>query len=252
MTRIEEIGDATLYLGDCLKVMPTLDPVDMVLADPPYGTTACKWDAVIPLDDMWAAMLARKGAPVVMMAGQPFTSALIMSNPKQFKMSWVWNKRFGANFGMAKYHPMKIHEDVVVFCNGTATYNPQMVKRDIPIKLGKNVSKSGSANLAHAKPEYEGKVYDEKYPESIICYSCRAEGQIKEHPTQKPVALMEYLIRTYTNEEDTVLDFVMGSGTTGVACFNLKRKFIGIELNEKYFEIACDRISKGRLIDADK
>jgi site-specific DNA-methyltransferase (adenine-specific) len=241
------ISNIKLMQGDCLERMKEIPDgsIDMVLTDPPYGTTACKWDIVIPFEPMWEQLkrIIKPNGAIVMMAGQPFTSALVMSNLKQYKTSWVWNKRFGANFGTAKYHPMKIHEDVVVFCKKTAVYSPQMVKRVKPIKLGKNVSKRGSANLQTAKKEFNGKVYTEKFPESILEYSTRAEGQVKQNPTQKPVALMEYLIKTYTNEGETVLDFTMGSGTTGVACVKTDRDFIGIELDETQFKIAQDRIS---------
>ena len=208
------------------------------------GTTACKWDSIIPLEPMWEHLkrIIKPNGAIVMTASQPFTSVLVVSNLKMFKVCWVWNKRFGANFGTAKYHPMKIHEDIVVFGKKTLRYNPQMTTRDKPIKLGKNVSKSGSANLATAKPEYDGKVYTEKFPESILDFNGRAEGQKKVHPTQKPVALMEYLIKTYTNEGETVLDFAAGSGTTGIAAINTKRNFILIEKDEKYYEIAKKRI----------
>ena len=238
--------DIKLMFGDCLERMKEIESgsIDMVLTDPPYGTTACKWDSIIPLAPMWAQLkrIIKPNGAMVMMAGQPFTSALVMSNLKQYKTSWVWNKRFGANFGTAKYHPMKIHEDVVVFCKKTAVYNPQMVKRVKPIKLGKNVSKRGSANLQTAKKEFNGKVYTEKFPQSILEYSTRAGGQVKQNPTQKPVPLMEYLIKTYTHESETVLDFTMGSGTTGVAAVNTRRKFVGIEMDAGYYGISCGRI----------
>jgi len=236
-----------LMKGDCLELMSTIEAgsVDMVLCDLPYGTTACKWDAIIPFEALWGQYrrFCKPNAAIVLTASQPFTSALVMSNPKAFKHAWVWNKRFAANFSVAKYQPLKIHEDVLVFSFGKAAYRAQKVQRDVPIKLGKNVAKSGSTNLARAKPEYDGKVYTDKNPESILFYDTRAEGQIKSHPTQKPVALMEYLIRTYTNEGDTVLDNTMGSGTTGVACANTGRKFIGIEMDAGYFEIATQRVT---------
>ena len=165
-----------------------------------------------------------------------------MSNPKDFRYCWVWNKRFAANFSLAKYQPQKIHEDICVFSIKSHNYYPQVTKRDKPITMGKNRSESGSSNLAYAKPEYDKKVYDTKQPESIIFYDTRKEGK-KQHPTQKPVALFEYLIKTYTNEGETVLDNTMGSGTTGVACVNTDRKFIGMELDDKYFEIAERRIT---------
>lgn len=238
--------DIWLMKGDCLERMKEIpdESVDMILCDLPYGTTACKWDSVIPFEPLWEQyyrVIKRNGA-IVLTASQPFTTTLIASNIKNFKHSWVWNKRFAANFAVAKYQPLKIHEDIIVFSYGTANYYPQKTKRTEPIKLGKNVSKSGSSNLQTAKPEYNGKVYTDKNPESILFYDTRAEGQVKKHPTQKPVALMEYLIRTYTNGGETVLDNCMGSGTTGVACANLGRKFIGIEMDDKYFEISKERI----------
>ena len=240
------MSKVTLMLGDCLERMKEIPDgsVDMVLCDPPYGTTSCKWDSVIDLEKMWEQLkrVTKVNGAIVMTASQPFTTVLIASNLKRFKHAWVWNKRFAANFAVAKYQPLKIHEDVCVFSFGTATYYPQKTQRDKPIKLGKNVSKSGSTNLQTAKEEYNGKVYTDKNPESIIFYDTRAEGQVKLHPTQKPVALMEYLINTYTLENETVLDFTMGSGTTGVACLNTNRSFIGIEMDENYFNIASQRI----------
>lgn len=246
--RTEQIGWATLAMGDCIEAMKKLPDasVDMVLCDLPYGTTACKWDAVIPFDALWAQYkrVAKPNAAIVLTASQPFTAALIASNIKNFKHAWVWNKRFAANFAVAKFQPLKIHEDIAVFSYGTARYTPQKTKRDTPIKLGKNVAKSGGSNLAHAKAEYEGKVYTDKNPESILFFDTRAEGQVKAHPTQKPVALMEYLIRTYTNQGEIVLDNTMGSGTTGVACLNTGRRFIGIERDPTYFNVACSRIAE--------
>jgi site-specific DNA-methyltransferase (adenine-specific) len=236
----------TLYQGDCLEKMKLIPDgsVDMVMCDLPYGTTACKWDSVIPFEPLWAAYkrVCKKNAAIVLTASQPFTSALVASNIQNFKHGWVWNKRFAANFAVAKFQPLKIHEDIAVFSFGTAPYSPQKTARETPIRLGKNVAKSGGSNLAHAKSEYEGKTYVDKNPESILFFNTRAEGQVKDHPTQKPVALMEYLIKTYTNEGETVLDNTMGSGTTGVACMNINRHFIGIERDDKYFEIAQGRI----------
>lgn len=237
---IKRIGDCILYRGDCLEVMPRLEPVDLVLADPPYGTTACKWDSVIPLDEMWDAIPRNDNTPVVMTASQPFTTTLIGSNLKEFRYCWVWDKRFASNYPLAKRQPMKVHEDVAVFSRATHSYLPQMTKRDKPIKKGANNGArvfGGKLN----REDYKGKVYDEKYPESVIEFSSRAEKR-GLHPTQKPVALMEYLIRTYTNQGDAVLDFTMGSGTTGVACLNTGRKFIGIELDERYFAVAKARL----------
>jgi site-specific DNA-methyltransferase (adenine-specific) len=218
--------------------------VDMVLCDLPYGTTACKWDAVIPFEPLWVEYrrVAKPNAAIVLTASQPFTTALIASNIGNFKHAWVWNKRFAANFAVAKFQPLKIHEDITVFSYGTVRYFPQKTVRDTPIKLGKNVAKSGSSNLAHAKAEYDGKIYTDKNPESILFFDTRAEGQVKAHPTQKPVALMEYLIRTYSNGGDVVLDNCMGSGTTGVACMKTGRRFIGIEKDADYYKVSYERI----------
>jgi site-specific DNA-methyltransferase (adenine-specific) len=238
-----------LINGDCLEEMKGIpdDSIDMILCDLPYGTTACKWDVVIPFVPLWEQyrrIIKDRGA-IVLFGSEPFSSYLRMSNIKGFKYDWVWNKKFASNFTLAKKQPLKIHETISVFNSGV--YYPQMVKRDIPIKLGKNVSKTGSANLAKAKAEYEGKVYVEKNPESIYFLSNRSEGQVRLHPTQKPVALLEYLIRTYTHEGELVLDNCMGSGSTGIACLNTNRNFIGIEKDEKYFNIAKNRIEEYKI-----
>ena len=240
-----------LLHGDCLERMKEIPDgsVDMVLADPPYGTTACKWDSVIPLDKMWEQLnrIVKPSGAIVMTASQPFTTKLISSNIENFAFCWVWDKCFGANFVQAKRQPIKDHEDVVVFCMSgkQPNYFPQMTKRDVPIKKGGNKQSSAipiavtEASINFGKV---GKTYDEKYPTSQIRFNCR-EGR-GLHPTQKPVALMEYLIKTYTNEGETVLDFTMGSGTTGVACVNTQRNFIGIEQDDKYFNIAKERIEQ--------
>jgi len=237
-----------LMLGDCLQRMKEIESgsVDMILADPPYGTTACKWDSIIDLDLMWEQLkrIIKPNGAIVMTASQPFTSILVTSNLKMFRHQWVWNKRFAANYAQAKYSPQKIHEDICVFSLKKANYAPLMTIRDKPIKKGANKGSriyGGASGLN--KDEYTGKVYTHKYPESIIEFNVRADGR-KLHPTQKPVSLMEYLIKTYTNEGDTVLDFTMGSGSTGVAAKNLNRSFIGIEMDEGYFNIAKDRINK--------
>ena len=233
-----------LMLGDCLERMKEIPDgsIDLILADPPYGTTACKWDSVIDLALMWEQLkrIIKPNRAVVMTASQPFTTTLIASNMKMFKYCWVWDKRYPANYPQAKRQPMKRHEDIVVFGCGTPRYYPIMVERDIPIKKGKN----GGARVfckGLDRNDYNGKVYTHKYPESIQLFPTRKDGKTV-HPTQKPVALMEYLIKTYTQEGETVLDFTMGSGTTGVACMNTNRKFIGIEKDETYFKIAQERI----------
>ena len=238
--------DVKLIHGDCLEVMKSIPDgsVDLVLCDLPYGTTACKWDEVIPFAPLWEnyQRIVRDNASIVLTASQPFTTALIGSNMRGFCYSWVWNKRFAANFVQAKRQPLKVHEDVIVFSKSgkMPAYYPIKTPRDKPIKKGKNTNENGAIPLV-ANDSYAGKEYTDKHPESIITFSCR-DGARGLHPTQKPVALMEYLIKTYTNEGDFVLDNCMGSGTTGVACMNTGRRFIGIEKDEVYFEIAKKRI----------
>lgn len=245
--------DIKLMQGDCLERMREIPAgsVDMVLTDLPYGTTACKWDTVIDLPSMWAELkrITKPNGAIVMTASQPFTTTLIASNLKAFAYSWVWDKKVGANFVQAKRMPLKTTEDVLVFCTSgkTPDYYPQMVARDKPVSRSKNSTNSGSIPIrGEAYEGFGGKTWTHKYPSHLLEFSCRARGQRGLHPTQKPVALMEYLILTYTNEGDTVLDFTMGSGTTGVACVNTGRKFIGIELDPDYFAIAQERIEKAR------
>ena len=231
-----------LMHGDCLELMKDVpdQSVDMILCDLPYGTTACKWDTVIPFEPLWAQykrVIKRNGA-VALFGSEPFSTLLRMSNLAQFKYDWIWDKVRPSGFQIAKYVPMKRHEIVSVFCNATLNWNPQKEKRDKPIK-GRVCSSSDSSPLAHNDGVV--RTYDDKNPQSILVYSKQSDGKYV-HPTQKPVALMEYLIRTYTNEGETVMDNCMGSGTTGVACVNTGRKFIGMEQDAKYFEIAQKRI----------
>ena len=192
---------------------------------------------------MWVELkrIIKPNGAIVMTASQPFTSALVMSNPKMFHHQWVWDKKFAANFPQAKRQPLRTHEDILVF-GVTPKYYPQMIKRDTPIKKGANKGArifGGESGLA--REDYDKKVYDEKYPDTILKFSSRSEAR-GLHPTQKPVALMEYLILTYTQEGETVLDFTAGSFTTGVACVNINRNFIGIELDKDYFDIGVNRI----------
>jgi len=229
---------AEMLLGDCLDVMGEIEDgsVDMVLCDPPYGTTACKWDAVIPFEPMWAHVkrVLKKNGAAVFTASQPFTSALVMSNVEMFKYCWVWDKQKAANFASVKHQPLKTHEDVVVFGGG---YRPQMATGAFRKKGGYVVTRE-CAVVAGAPAKHN----DQYYPKSILSFSTANNRDSRLHPTQKPVALMEYLIKTYTNEGETVLDFTMGSGTTGVACMNTGRNFIGIEMDEGYMDIAEARI----------
>jgi len=247
------IGNATLYLGDCLEVMKQIPDgsVDMILCDLPYGTTACKWDTVIPFEPLWEQYrrVAKRNAAIVLTASQPFTSALVMSNPSMFRHEWVWEKNRGSNFMNVKREPMKEHEVVLVFSAGGWTYNPQMQERKGSGKalVGKTklcavspseITRPGIKPKLRTMPEL-------RVPSSVQRFNT-ACGADKFHPTQKPVALMEYMIRTYTNEGEVVLDNCMGSGTTGVACANTGRRFIGIELEPKYFDIACKRIEQAQ------
>lgn len=238
-----------LMPGDCLDLMPWIadGSVDMVLCDLPYGTTACAWDAVIPFDQLWAAYkrICRKGAAIVLTASQPFTSLLVASNVTAFKHEWIWKKNAGSNFGSVKSQPMKEHESALVFSFGKPIYNPIMQERS---EAGKKMVKAGVKSKASTGGDVYGGMnqgYDnsncdpeKRYPSSVQVFN-RERGK---HPTQKPVALMEYLIRTYSNPGDTVLDNTMGSGTTGVAAVNTGRNFIGIERDPEYFRIASERI----------
>ena len=236
------IGDCELYLGDCLDRMKEIPDgsVDMILADVPYGTTACKWDSIIPLEPMWEQLkrIIKPNGAVVMTASQPFTTTLIASNIKMFKYCWVWDKVKPSGFQVAKYKPMMQHEDICVFGSGKINYFPIKTQRE-KIKTGGPVSDSLSCPIANH--DFKQRTYTDRHPKSILTFS-NANQRNRSHPTQKPVALMEYLIKTYTNKGETVLDFTMGSGTTGVACVNTGRKFIGIERDEGYFKIAQERI----------
>lgn len=236
-----------LMLGDCLDRMKEIPDgsVDMILCDLPYGTTACSWDSVIAFEPLWGhyrRVIKRNGA-IVLTASQPFTSALVMSNPKEFKHEWIWRKNAGSNFASVKYQPMKEHESVLVFSDGVVNYFPIKQKRTKPLKVGKRTANNTGKRDAYGgfvDKGFEVTDGEMRVPSSVQDFN-RERGL---HPTQKPVALMEYLIKTYTNEGDTVLDNCMGSGTTGVACKNLNRKFIGIEKDATYFNIAKERIEK--------
>ena len=241
-----------LYNGDCLEIMDRLIEegvkVDCILCDPPYGTIKCKWDAVIPFDEMWDRLnkLIKPNGAILLFGNEPFTSELICSNLKGFKYRWDWNKKIPSGVGYAKYRPMQQTEDISVFTkNGEKTiYNPQMIKRDKPIKSGGNKLKENSCSTLvgiDTTKEYK-KTYEYKNPTTLIEFDKIRKGSL--HPTQKPTDLLEYLIKTYTNENEIVLDFTMGSGSTGVACMNTNRKFIGIELDKNYFEIASKRIEE--------
>jgi len=230
-----------LINGDCLEEMKNIPDksIDMILCDLPYGTTACKWDTIIPLEPLWEQYkrIIKDNGAIVLTASQPFTSALVMSNIKMFKYEWVWNKNRGTGIFNAKKSPLKSHENVLVFYKKQPIYNPQFTEgKPYTAKQGKQSDAFGLNTGKEIITINDGK----RYPLSSM-YFISTNGR-NVHPTQKPVALFEYLIKTYTNEGDLVLDNCAGSGTTGVACKNLNRNFIGIELDETYFNIAKERI----------
>lgn len=233
--------------------------IDMILADLPYGTTALKWDTIIPFEPLWEQYerVIKDNGAIILTATQPFTSALVMSNPKLYRYSWYWNKITGSNPMTAKYKPMPVVEEVLVFSKKAVSYMPIMVDAD-PANMRKRdgVYRNGKGIIGGNTTFKSSKTHDEskRYPKNLLSYSNR-KGELNNvnriHPTQKPVALFEYLIKTYTNEGDTVLDNVMGSGTTGVACVNTGRDFIGIELDKNYFEIAKNRINEAKKLRSD-
>ena len=238
--------DIELLHGDCLELMKTIPDksIDLILTDPPYGTTACKWDSVIPFDKMWGGVnrIIKDNGAIVLFGNEPFSSYLRMSNINNYRYDWKWDKVRGVGHLLADKRPMMCIEDAMVFYKNLPTYNPQMRYRDKPRKSENNGNdKVWGGNNEH----FEGKTLDEKYPINLLRFSKSDMQSNNYHPTQKPILLLEYLIKTYTNEGDTVLDFTMGSGSTGVACKALNRKFIGIELDDKYFDIAKQRIENG-------
>lgn len=237
-----------LMHGDCLERMKEIDSgsVDMVLADPPYGTTACKWDSVIPFEPLWEQLkrVAKKNAAIVLTASQPFTSALVMSNPKWFRHEWVWDKvnKYTGSL-QANRRRLRRHEDVLVFSAlPLLTYNKQW-REGAPYSVKRTKGHGAYLGGADATKTRVGVNDGRHNPCSVLEIAADNKTEAGHHPTQKPVALMEYLIKTYTNEGETVLDFTMGSGTTGVACVRTGRNFIGIELDDNYFNIAEGRIS---------
>ena len=248
-------GKKEILLGDCLELMKDIPngSIDMILCDLPYGTTACKWDTVIPFEPLWAQYkrIIKDNGAIVLFGSQPFTSALVMSNPKWFKYEWIWEKSVGSNFAALKYQPMKEHENVLVFSKGTHNYYPIKQERK---GSGKERQKAGYSNSkATAKTgQFIGGVMDAtkrkneyeelRFPSSIQFFNNREKIR-GLHPTQKPVALFEYLIKTYTNEGDLVLDNCAGSGTTAIACLNTNRQFIVMEKEQKYYDIILKRVA---------
>ena len=242
-----------IYNGDCLEIMDLLIKegvrVDAVITDPPYGTTACPWDCVIPFNEVWKRIKAIRKAntPILLFGNEPFNSYLRISNIEEFKYDIYWQKERATNIFQLKRRPAKVIEIINVFYNKQCTYNPQMTKHNGPLRTNK--IKNGKLGLlvdSQNRTPNEYKDNGTRYHLQIVQFK-RDILTSNLHPTQKPVELMEYLVKTYSNEGDTVLDFTMGSGTTGVACLNTNRKFIGIESEAKYFEIA-----RKRMEEADK
>ena len=235
-----DVSGSALFQGDCLDIMPLIPnkSVQLILADLPYGTTACKWDSIIDLDLLWKQYkrIIKDNGAIVLTASQPFTTKLISSNYEMFKYSWVWNKAKAANFPQVKYAPLKIHEDIVVFSKNRHLYNAQMTTGTERQKGGYKVK--GEFAVMDGAP---AKINNTYYPKTILDYSLSDNKNAGLHPTQKHLGLMKYLIETYSNENDMILDNTMGSGTTCLAAKELNRNFIGIEKEPKYYEIACQR-----------
>lgn len=242
-----------LINGDCLVEMQKLEnqSVDLILTDLPYGTTACKWDNIIPYEPMWKELkrIRKEKTPIALFGNEPFSSHLRISNINEYKYDWKYKKLIASNFASAKYQPMKHIEDVMIFGKGVLNYYPIKQERaesgKSRIEAGyKYNSKKGGDFIGNIDRTVTDQDYDKnlKFPEDIQTFNNRAKGDRGYHPTQKPIKLLEYLIKTYTKENETVLDFTMGSGSTGVACKNTNRDFVGIELEKEYFDIAKERI----------
>lgn len=238
-----------IYHGDCLELMPQLatGSIDMILCDLPYGTTQCKWDTIIPFDKLWEQYerVIKPNGAIVLTASNPFTAALIMSNPKLFRYEWIWEKQKATRFLDVKKRPLQAHENIVVFYKQHPTYNPQKVQGK-PFDKGYRRTNADKTQ-AEIYGTFKGaRIVNEsgmRFPRTVLKFNT-AEGDGKFHPTQKPVALFEYFIKTYTNEGDVVLDNCVGGGTTPVACDNTNRKWIAMEKEKKYFDVSVSRIEK--------
>lgn len=231
-----------IYHGDCLELMPHIadGSIDMILCDLPYGTTQCKWDTIIPFDKLWEQYdrIIKPNGAIVLFGREPFTSAMVMSNPKHYKHKWVWNKKQSGSPVNAKYMPLQIDEDIIVFSNNKVNYYPEMRKGKMRKRGG---YKEGNRIMGKMKDGFEN-YSDEYYPTNIIDLANPRKNKL--HPTEKPVELCELLIRHYTKDNDLVLDNCIGSGTTAIACMNTKRNFIGMEMEQKYFNVATNRIEE--------
>ena len=241
-------SEYSLLFGDCLERMKEIPDgsVDMVLTDPPFGTTQNKWDSVIDLETMWKEVwrVLKPNGACILFSAQPYTSVLVTSQIKYYKYEWVWVKNLKTGNLNARRMPMGGHETLQVFYKKPPTYSPQKRKRTTEVKSG-NKFNSKTSNYGTQREEYLDRQSDEINPDTVLLqFKCVHNSSGKVHPTQKPVTLLEYLIKTYTQECETVLDFTFGSCSTGVACLNTNRKFIGVEMSEFYFDIAKDRIEK--------
>lgn len=247
-----------LYQGNCLDLMKNIPDksVDMILCDLPYGTTACKWDSIIDLALLWEQYnrIIKDNGAIVLFGQEPFSSNVRCSNLEMYRYDWKWKKQRPSNFQLMGYQCGRVTEDIMIFSKAKAcyvkngnimTYNPQVIKREKPRKANAKIYGDTSRNILHDyKTADNYKIYEYKQPINVLEFNTVEKNKI--HPTQKPIELCEYLVKTYTSENDVILDNCMGSGTTGVACKNLNRKFIGIELDEKYFNIAKERISNSQ------
>ena len=237
-----------LWKGDCLELMKDIPDgsVDLILTDPPYGTTACKWDNVIPFDEMWLRLnkLIKPNGAIVLFGSEPFSSALRMSNIKNYKYDWIWDKKLAGNGILAKKQPLKVHELIHIF--NSKIYYPQKTKGKMRSKMTGGMDTNSVDTIQNSISFQEEYKNDDYYPKTIQEFSTAGMRAGRLHPTQKPVALLEYLINTYTHEGETVLDFTAGSFSTAIACLNTDRNFIGIELDDNYFDIGVNRI-KGHI-----
>ena len=243
--------NVNLMKGDCLELMKSIPDasVDLILTDPPYGTTQNKWDSVIDLEKMWSEVwrVLKPNGACVLFSAQPYTSVLVTSQIKYYKYEWVWVKNLKTGNLNARRMPMGGHETLQVFYKKPPTYNPQKRKRTTEVKSG-NKFNSKTSNYGTQREEYLDRQSDEINPDTVLLqFKCVHNSSGKVHPTQKPVALLEYLIKTYTLECETVLDFTFGSCSTGVACLNTNRKFVGVEMDEKYFDIGVNRMQESTI-----
>jgi len=246
----------TLIHGEALEELAKLEDksVDLILTDPPYGTTACSWDSVIDFDKMWKQLhrIIKPNGAMVLFGSEPFSSLLRVSNLKNFKYDWIWNKKHAGCFITAKFRPMQVAENIIVFGKDRINYHPIMMDREKknirPVNIGWKQNSQSAQSIASGK-SISDKNYNKNkvFPKNLLNYSNRdneLNALNRVHPTQKPVKLLEYLIKTYTLENETILDFTMGSGSTGVACVKTNRNFIGIELDKNYFKISKKRINE--------